>query len=257
MKKALVLSCVGAGVSAGSIELVSGDLTNTRGLDNIKGKWSQTMNVFGKESTLTGEYDRNENKNFLKTVSLSGAMDKIKYELTSKMGNQVDDGFSLGEFGAWSKRKTTRVDFNFETETNDGTTVELVGDVNDMKIGISKVTASRSATIGGLGVTQDCDIEVSHNLADSESKLKLSSALGSGIKAVGTLTSKAGARTVSYNVEYDATLTEGRTLSASVNPADGSGEVEYEDSATLDATITATVPLGGAPKVTVKRTFGF
>jgi len=237
MKKALVLSCVGAGVSAGSVELVSGDLTNTRGLDNIKGKWSQTLNVFGKESTLTGEYDRNENKNFLKTVSLSGAVDKIKYELTSKMGNQVD--------------------FNLETETNDGMTVELVGDVNDMKIGINKVTASRSATIGGLGVTQDCDIELSHNLADSESKLKLSSALGSGIKAVGTLTSKAGARTVSYNVEYDATLTEGRTLSASVNPADGSGEVEYEDSATLDATITATVPLGGPPKVTMKRTFGF
>ena len=40
-------------------------------------------------------------------------------------------------------------------------------------------------------------------------------------------------------------------------PTPGTGEVEFEDSATLDATVTATFPLGGAPTVTVKRSFGF
>ena len=53
------------------------------------------------------------------------------------------------------------------------------------------------------------------------------------------------------------TLAEGRTLSAKVSPRDGTGEVEYEDSATIDATIAATFPLGGAPKVTAKRAFSF
>ena len=40
-------------------------------------------------------------------------------------------------------------------------------------------------------------------------------------------------------------------------PSPGTGEVEYEDSATVDATITATFPLGGSPKVQVSRKFGF
>ena len=36
------------------------------------------------------------------------------------------------------------------------------------------------------------------------------------------------------------------------------GEIEYEDSATLgDGTLTATFPLGGAPSITAKREFTF
>lgn len=153
---------------------------------------------------------------------------------------------------------------------------------------------------------RDCDLEVSHDLTSSESKLKLSTVLGSGLTAIGSLTSKGSASKLAYEVEYDTTLGEGRTLSATVSPADGmpthratpvphsplplrrpfapsppsslgpcaitlltlhpppptmpptgTGEIEYEDSATVDATITATFPLGGSPKVQVSRKFGF
>ena len=61
----------------------------------------------------------------------------------------------------------------------------------------------------------------------------------------------------SYEVEYDTQLTEGRTLSASVNPQDGSGEIEYVDNASIDGTLTATIPLGGQPKLTLSRAFSF
>ena len=48
-----------------------------------------------------------------------------------------------------------------------------------------------------------------------------------------------------------------RKLSASVNPKDGSGEIEYVDNASIDGELTATIPLGGQPKLTLKRAFKF
>ena len=61
----------------------------------------------------------------------------------------------------------------------------------------------------------------------------------------------------SYEVSYDTDLNAGRTLSATVNPEAGSGEIEYVDESTLDGTLTANIPLGGSPSVTFKRSFGF
>jgi len=118
---------------------------------------------------------------------------------------------------------------------------------------ISKVSASRAATLRGT----DCNLQISHEVDSSESKLKLSTLLGSGVKAVGTLATKGGSHDTSYEIEYDTTLTEGRTLSANVNPKDGSGEIEFVDTATLDGELTATIPLGGEPKLTLKRAFKF
>ena len=78
------------------------------------------------------------------------------------------------------------------------------------------------------------------------------------MSATGTLTAKDGVGSTAYEVGYDASLSEGRTISAKVQPADGTGEVEYEDSATVaDATIKATFPLGGTPKVNIRRAFSF
>jgi len=224
---------------AGTIEIVSGDLrSGDKSLDNIKGKWSQRVSVLGNAATVSGEYDRNANQNGLKEVSLSGAVDKIKYELTARFAGATD--------------------FLLSTETSDGTELEVEGDIALGKaVKVSKVTAMRAASLSGFGISQNCDLELSHELESNESKLKLSTLLGSGVKAVGLMTSKGADSSLSFEVGYDTTLTKGRTLSATVSPADGTGEIEFEDSATLDATINAVLPLGGAPKVTVKRSFGF
>merc|ERR1712216_717354 len=122
-------------------------------------------------------------------------------------------------------------------------------------VNLSKLTATK-ANKAILG-KRDMDLEVSHDVQSSESKIKLSTVLGSGLKAIGQLSSTGKSSKMSYEVEYDTDLSEGRTLSASVSPADGTGEIEYVDTATVDATLTATFPLGGSPEVTLKRSFAF
>jgi len=234
MRKVVYIAGVAA-VAAGSIELVSSDLAGSnRGLDNIKGKWSQGLKFMGRDATLSAKYDRNENENFLSEASLNGALGKVKYQLTSRFGSQLDA--------------------TLETTTSDGTTLEVEGSIDNLATKVSKVSASRA----GMSVRgQTYDLEVSHSVADSESKLKASTVLGSGFTAVGHITNKAGNSNVAYEVEYDTSLSARRNLRATVSPAAGTGELEYEDSETLDGTLTASVPLGGAPKVTFSRSFNF
>jgi hypothetical protein len=211
-----------------SVEFSSSDINGGGpNLDNIKASWSQDIKVLGNSATLDLSYDRSENSDFLDEATLSGSVEGIKYELTKKFGG---DG----------------IDFSLETSAGDGATIEANGSLDG---GLTSVTASKSATFG----SQDCDLEASYDVGSSDSKLKLSTVLGAGITGVATMTTS----NVDYSFEYDTELTGGRTLSATVG-ADGSGEVEYVDEASIDATITATMDLaGGAPKVTVKRAWSF
>jgi len=237
MKKVILASTV-ASAFAGSFEVVSSDISSGGiGLDNIKAKVSQSVKLFSQDTTLSAEYDRNENRDGLHETSLSGSMKSIKYELT-----QSGDGTEL----------------KLEADTPDGTTIEAVGDYSaPLGYGLKTVTASRSTSFGDQAV----DAELQHTLKSGESKLKLSTILGNGITAIANIANaKGGGAEASYELEYEGTLTEGRTLSANMKVGDGSGEVEYEDAATLasqDSTITATMPLGGSPKVTVKRSWSF
>jgi len=201
----------------------------------VKASWSQGLKVFGRAATVSAEYDRAAKSDFLKEVTLSGSSGPVDYELSTKF-----DGDTACKLS---------------TKTSDGTTIEAEGTTN-VWFGtgkVNKLTANRATTVQG----QECDIELSHDLSSSESKLSLSSVLGSGVKAIGRLTSQGKESKLSYEIEYDTALDEGRTLSAKVSPAEGTGEIEYVDSSTLDATITANIPLGGAPKVTVSRAFEF
>lgn len=168
-------------------------------------------------------------------VSVSGDSGPLKYRLASKMSSSVA--------------------YELSSKMNDGTTLEAEGSFDGMEKGLqmSKVRASKAINVRNT----DCDVELEHDFGSTESKVSLSSVLGGGVKAKGTLTAKDGQGSTAYEVGYDASLSEGRTLSATLSPADGSGEVEYEDSATLDATIKATFPLGGTPKVNIRRSFAF
>merc|ERR1719305_359270 len=234
MSAAALLLGLGS-VAAGTIEVSSSDLSSgaSKAYANIKGSWSQGVKLFGRSATVSAEYDRNEKENFLSEAKLCGALNKVKYELSSKFGN------SLG--------------LNLETKTDDGTTFELESEVEDLHMKVTKVSASRATAMRG----QDYDLQLSHELDSNESKLKLSSVLGSGVKAIGMLSTKGKDSSMSYELEYDTQLTSGRTLSANVKPQQGTGEIEYTDSATIDGTIVANIPLGGKPTVSVKRSFSF
>jgi hypothetical protein len=232
MKKAFVCAVGLASVESRSVTLSSSDLTQGgRGLDNIEGEWTQKLNFLGNDATLTGTYDRKEREDFLSEASLSGAFDKVKYEVTKKFGGRTSLTLETEASGA-----------NLEVEANDAD-------------GLTLVTAKKGAKLGG----QDCDFEVSHDAKDNGSKLKLSSVLGNGVKATGTVSmDKSGGTAAAYEVEYDAALGDGRSLHAELNPRDGSGEVEYVDTATIaTATVTAKMALGGTPSVSVKRSWSF
>ena len=237
MFRFLALALGLSSAAAGSVTLQTGDLAGgNKALDTIKAKWSQAISVLGHDATLTAEYDRNENENFPSEATLTGSSGNIDYEVTSKFGQKVD--------------------YVLSTKTDDGSSVEAEGSVDLLSasdLSLDKVTAKSSRSLRG----NDYDIEMSHSLADGESKLKLSTVLGSGFKAIGHLSNKGGDTSKSYEVEYDTTLNDGRKLTATVSPATGEGEVEYVDTKSLDGELKATLPLGGEPKVTFSRAFSF
>jgi len=232
MKSAVLASCVGV-AAAGSIEIVSSDLSNGPGkvIDNVKGKWTQTLKFLGNDATLSAEYDRNENDSFLNEATLSGTVDDVSYELKTDFGNDVE--LTVG------------------TTTKDGTALGAVANTGN---GITEVSVARPWSI----FNQDCDVKATHTPKDGQSKLKLSSMLGHGVKAVGTLTvDKSGSRETDYEVEYASDLGGGRTVAVNANPLSGSGDIEYVDTKTLDATVTASMDFGGQPKLTIKRSWDF
>lgn len=228
MQKFIVASSIGAAL-AGSIELVSSDVRSGGiGIDNIKGKWSQKVSLFGNDATISGEYDRSKNKDSLHETTVSGSLKNVKYELTDAK------------------------ELKLEADAN-GLTLETSGNLDD---GLRTIGASGSTKLGG----QDIDAELEHALGSGDSKLKLSTVLGNGFKAIANVArAKSGDASADYELEYEGTINEGRTVSATLKP-DGSGEMEYEDTTTLkgqDTTISASMEIGGAPKVSVKRSWNF
>lgn len=236
-KVCALLSIVGTAAAGPSIELVSSDLSKGgRALDNVKGKWSQALKFLGNDAQINAEYDRSARSDFLSEATLSGKVDDVSYEVKTSFGNTHE--------------------VKLTADTKDGTTLELNADVGS-GVDVRSVSATRDVKLQG----QDCTLEASHERASGDSKLKLSSVLGNGLKAIANIArSKAGDMSTDYNLEYEQELNAGRTVSARIN-GDGSGDVELEDSTTLasqDAVISAKMDLGGSsPSVTVKRSWSF
>jgi len=230
MKKAIVYACAGVVAAERSVELVSSDLSaGGRVVDNIKGRWSQTLKFLGKEATIDAEYDRKERKDFLSEATLSGKVDDVSYKVKTSFGDEHE--------------------LTLTTDTKDGTSIELVA---DNKNGLTQVSANRGVKIQG----QDCNAEVSHARQSATSKVKLSSILGHGVSGTATWT-VGGKVEPEVELEYASDISDGRSVAANLKPKDGTGDIEYVDTKTLDATITASMDLGGKPKLTVKRGWSF
>ena len=132
------------------------------------------LKVLGNAATLTAGYDRSENENFLNEATLTGSVGKgkVDYELTTKFGSGLD--------------------YEVSTKTDDGSAISMEGSVDLLSasdLSVRKVSASKSANLRG----NDYDIELSHDLSEGESKIQMSTVLGAGVKATGTLSNKGGA----------------------------------------------------------------
>ena len=233
MKKAVILSCVGVVAGERSIELLSSDLSGgsgNRALANIKGRWSQTLKFLGADANIEAEYDRNARKEFLNEATISGKVDDVSYELKTGFGDSHE--------------------LTLSADTKDGTALEVVA---DNKNGLTKLTAARDVKVQG----QACNLEASHERSSSTSKLKLSSVLGHGVSGSATWLVGSKLDSADVDLEYEASVSDGRSVKANLNPRDGTGDVEYVDTKTIDATVTASMDLGGKPKLTVKRAWSF
>lgn len=232
-KVCALLSIVGTAAAGPSIELVSSDLSKGgRALDNVKGKWSQALKFLGNDAQINAEYDRSARSDFLSEATLSGKVDDVSYEVKTSFGNTHE--------------------VKLTADTKDGTTLELNADVGS-GVDVRSVSATRDVKLQG----QDCTLEASHERASGDSKLKLSSVLGHGVSGTATWLVGSKMQDTDVELEYAASVGDGRSVSASVNPKNGKGDVEYVDSKTIDATITAGMDLGGKPSLTVKRGWAF
>ena len=212
-------------------ELLSSDLSGrgTKVLDNVKGKWSQTLKFLGAEAKVDAEYDRKARENFLSEATISGKVDDVNYELKTGFGDTHE--------------------LTLTTNTAENIALEVVADNSN---GLTKVSAARDVKIQG----QDVNVEVSHARQSGDSKLKFSSVLGHGVS--GETTWQVGNKLTDLDTElnYEGAV-NGRDLKATLNPKSGSGNVEYVDSKSIDATITASMDLGGKPSLSLKRAWNF
>jgi hypothetical protein len=273
-----IVATTAASALAGSIEVVSTDLSQgNRGLGNIKGQWSQTLSLFGQDATVAAEYDRAEKEDGPTEVSLSGSNGDINFKVKQADGardltlstksNGVSVEANLDESGLKSVDFSTEqngVNLEASLDSSGLKSVDLSTEQNGVTLaasggsgGIDTVTASGDVDAG----SQNVNYELEHTLASGDSKLKLSSVLGNGLKAIANIArSKNGDMSTDYNLEYETELQAGRTVSARIN-GDGSGDIELEDTTTLsaqEATIVANMDLGGSsPSVTVKRSWAF
>ena len=224
----MIVACTIVGAMAGTAEVSTSNLRSGASFDNLKASWGKKLSLGDFSSQLDCEYDYNDNKDFIKSASLSGNLIdgsgddlSLDYEVTKNFG------------GA----KTTEVTLTAEVA---GTTVTAEIDTAD---NLKEVGASRSVSIGDKDVT----VSPSFLVKAQTARVKLMTALG-GKDSVSVQADVDGTDLSAVEVEYERDLEDGRTLTASLTPADKNLEVEvtdtkFESGATWTA--KASVPLEG------------
>ena len=145
---------------AGTAEVSTSNLRSGASFDNLKATWGKKLSLGDFSSQLDCEYDYNDNKDFIKSASLSGNLIdgsgddlSLDYEVTKNFGGD----------------KTTEVTLTAEVS---GTTVTAELDTAD---NLKEVGASRSVSIGDKDVT----VSPSFLVKAQTARVKLMTALGS------------------------------------------------------------------------------
>merc|ERR1712106_1032578 len=210
------------GTLAGTAEVSTSNLRSGASFDNLKASWGKKLSLGDFSSQLDCSYDYNDNKEFIKDAKLSGS-------LIDGSGDELSLGYEVTKnFGG---DKTTEVTLTAEVSGTTGTADHL-----------KEVGASRSVTIGDRDVT----VSPSFLVKAQTARVKLMTALGKDNLSVQADID--GTDLSAIEVEYERDLEDGRTLTASLTPADKNLEVEvtdtkFESGATWTA--KASVPLEG------------
>lgn len=247
----LYLACAAAGAAAGAsssvVTLSSADFKTfwegkrmSKLLDNVQASWSKDLSLPDplKAAKLMVTYDLKASANMIKQASLAGAIaDQLKYQVTHTVAS-----------GVTSLALVTR---------KAGVTFKANGDSKEL---LSQLSASKAIDVASGRAA--INVEPSFNVKNNLAKLKLASSmsLGGGTAVAGQLTaSQNGDVSADYSLEYETELGSGRTLSASISPADQEAQLTLVDG-TLEkaATWVGSASYGlaedyGPPKLGVKR----
>lgn len=211
-------------LAANTAEVTTSDVRKGAAFDNVKASWGKALSIGDFKTNLRCNYDYNDNRDFLKEVSLSG-------DILEGSGDDLSVSYDVNHN---FKSKNTEVTL---TAATGGNTITVDYDTDSQ---VKEVSAARSVDVGDRSV----DLEPSWLVQAKTARVKMMTALGSGGDKVNAQVDyNTDDSSVAYEVGYSHSLEDGKDVSATFSPNSNELEVEYVDSkfesgATWTATAT-------------------
>ena len=215
-----MLSTLNAAVISNTISVSTTDVRSGIAFDNIKATWGKVLGIGDSKANLGAKYDRNANKDFLESVTLSGnaASDDdltVSYDIEHNFGS-----------------KNTELTLS---AVSGGTTLSAEYDTDSQ---LKELSAARELELGDSKV----DTEVSWIVKTQNMRVKMMTALGDA--TVSAQVDYADGDTSGLEFGYASNLEKGRDLTATYSADDKDLEIEIVDTNfESDATWTATANL--------------
>lgn len=237
---------VPAVLAANSAEVTTSDVRKGAAFDNIKASWGKALNIGDFKTNLRCNYDYNDNRDFLKEVSLQGnLMDDNDVSVSYDVNHNFKSKNTEVQLTAGFQGNTLAVDY--DTETN-----------------LKEVSVARSVDVADYKL----DLKPSWLVQAKTARVKMMSALGANnndrVSAQVDYNTDGGS--TSFELGYARQLEDGKEVSATFTPDTSALEVEYVDSKFENGatwTAKATVDTGDAAnvldatKLTLKRAWSW
>jgi len=229
-------------LAANTAEVTTSDIRKGAAFDNIKASWGKALNIGDMKTNLRCNYDYNDNRDFLKEVSLSGDLLEAAGADDLQVSYDVNHNFKTKNTAVKVSAVTqgTRLSADYDTDSN-----------------LKEVSAQRDLDVGDYKV----DLQPSWLVQAKTARVKMMSKLGGDPVSLQVDYNTDGGA-ASYEVGYSRNLDAGKDVSATFTPDSKNLEVEYVDSkfengATWTATANANVDDVQGAKVTLKRSWAW
>jgi len=242
------VAMIPAVLAANTAEVSTSDVRHGAAFDNIKASWGKALNIGDFKTNVRCNYDYNDNRDFLKEVSVSGDLME---------GSSSDDLQVSYDLTHNFKSKNTAVKVSAQTQ---GTTFAAEYDTDS---NLKEVSARRDLDLGD----QKVDLQPSWLVQAKTARVKMMSALGgSKDRFSAQVDYNVDGGATSYELGYSRNLEDGKEVSATFTPDNKQLEVEYVDSKFENGatwTATATVPMDDSSnvmdssKLTLKRSWAW
>jgi len=242
------VAMIPAVLAANTAEVSTSDVRHGAAFDNIKASWGKALNLGDFKTNVRCNYDYNDNRDFLKEVSVSGDLME---------GSSSDDLQVSYDLTHNFKSKNTAVKVSAQTQ---GTTFAAEYDTDS---NLKEVSARRDLDLGD----QKVDLQPSWLVQAKTARVKMMSALGgSKDRFSAQVDYNVDGGATSYELGYSRNLEDGKEVSATFTPDNKQLEVEYVDSKFENGatwTATATVPMDDSSnvmdssKLTLKRSWAW